>query len=192
MCYYIGRLSTNWKGYIEMSIANKEVPVKVKFFNGMKGFGFFATAGRPDAYFHVSMLAEQGFVPADMVEGAIAVIDYGPGKKKGQWVASKIHRVGSRMAKPEFTRTLVDHEGDRVIVKVKHLVPPDPPFYEVRQGNSNGQLLEEHYSLTAARSAIGKVIQPPTPIGYGKKTNVPGNGPAKGTASGKSEKKKAA
>lgn len=157
------------------------VTASVKFYNEEKGFGFFKIPGeKADAFVHISSLQEQGFESADMEQFAAAEIEI-EADQSGRLKATKVVKLGGKFARPEFTRSVVDRKGDLVVVKVTAFSRRSgrADYYEIQ--NSNGQLMEEGIgTLAEARSLIGHVILPPQPVGYGQKTNVPGQGPAKG------------
>lgn len=59
------------------------VRATVKWFNGVKGFGFVAPSdGTPDAFLHASVLSRVGL--SDLAEGAEVMVVIGPGPKGPQ------------------------------------------------------------------------------------------------------------
>ena len=54
--------------YLRLNIVASNIKAKVKWFNGMKGFGFVAPVdGSPDAFLHASVLSQAGY--GDIAEG---------------------------------------------------------------------------------------------------------------------------
>jgi len=168
---------------------NTNVNVVVKFFNDVKGFGFFTQKKGKDVFIHVTVLEECGFTKVDMVMGKPATIDFVEAPRG--FTVTKIHKIGDKQAPPTERRAIVDRNADssRVIVKVTDL-KTGVSCYEIRVDSIDGHLLYVVDSLAKARQEIGRTIVHPISEGHGKRTNVPRQVVKKGD-NGKSDKKAA-
>lgn len=161
--------------------------LKLKSFNAMKGFGYFARS-QGNVRVDLTTVLSSGFTAADMVSGKTCVIEFF--EHNGSLITTKITSISGQSARG--IRTIVDRNGGNVLVKVMIGVAT---HYEVRQGSVDGELQSDPFhTLAEARLKIGKSIAHPVSTGHGQKTNIvrlkPKNGKDNDNQPGK--KKKAA
>lgn len=174
----------------------------LKFFDRKKGFGFFKRKEGQDIFVHAAVVETSGFDMKKMKPGVSAVLTYqANGDKKSVTHISELDglkaqkmksppsqpcRVKEQQSKRTLTapktlrRVVVDknEQGDKLIKVSLH---GSLTHFEIEKANDAGTIiLHGVYRLEEARQRIGKTIVHPSAKGFGKKTNIPGLGPAKG------------
>jgi cold shock CspA family protein len=149
---------------------------------GSKGFGFVRlNHDGSQAFIRIERIEEAGFASTDYAVGAQVTVDIAE-KHDGRQTVTLLRQIGEKLSPNLYSTKVVDRNKDngKSVVMLNINTNRGPQLVEYRVMGADGKQVGTAMTLTEAREAMGKIIEPPKPVNFGEKTNIGGKNWSKG------------